>query len=196
LAPLLVLVVTAVLSVLVGGPLWTPILLAATVLATLAFMSLLVFFRDPPREVGRGVVSPADGKVMAADPDEGKVSIFMRVQDVHVNRAPLAGVVTSMEYHRGSHVPAFRKDSHRNERLRISLATEHGLLTLTQVAGMVARRIVPYVIEGDRVRRGQRIGIIRLGSRVDVALPPTCRLVVREGDRVKAGISTLAEVAR
>ncbi len=191
LAPLIILMASSGFLVLTR----TPLLLAVSTLSGLAFLFFLAFFRDPPRPVGKGVVSPADGRVLTADPEAGTVSIYMGLRDVHVNRSPLAGTVSRMDYRRGAHVPAFRKESERNERMEIRIETRYGRVTLTQVAGLVARRIVPYIIEGDRVRRGQRIGIIRFGSRVELTLPPTCTLTVREGDRVLAGLTTLAEVA-
>jgi len=177
------------LSVLVA-PIWWA---AAIPLGAVAGL-LLNFFRDPERAPAPGIVSPADGVVTTVTEHAGRrrVNIFMNPLDVHVNRAPLDGTVLSVERVRGGFVPAFKKESERNERVVIEWETALGPVTTVQIAGTVARRIVPYVKTGDRLAKGERIGIIRLGSRVDVYLPATARVVVREGERVKAGATTLA----
>lgn len=143
----------------------------------------LLFFRDPPRPVNEGVVSPADGVVLETG---SRISIFMNLWNVHVNRAPLAGTVTAMQHTPGRHAPAFRERGD-NECLHIELDTRRGAMTVTQIAGLVARRIVPYVAVGDRVEKGQRIGIVRFGSKVTVELPDAATPTVSEGDRVHAG---------
>ena len=134
------------------------------------------FFRDPDRAPGDGIVlAAADGVVSAIEHDaDGRVRIatFMRLQDVHVNRAPVPGVVREQRHHAGGYKPAFRKDSDANERMEWTIDTDLGEVRLVQIAGLMARRIVPYSRPGDRVERGQRIGMIRFGSRVDVTLPP------------------------
>ncbi|MCD5409653.1 MAG: phosphatidylserine decarboxylase [Methanocellales archaeon] len=151
---------------------------------------LVVFFRDPERTPrGDGMISPADGVVMHADK---KVTISMNVHNVHVNRAPLPGVVKRIEYRKGGYLPAFHKDSDRNERNNITIETEYGDVEVTQIAGILARRIVCYVNEGDMVERGQRIGMIRFGSRVDVTIPDEFVVSVNPGDRVKVGESMIA----
>ncbi len=160
----------------------------------LVFLAFLAFFRDPDRELGVGVVSPADGRVLSADPASRSLSIFMGVTDVHVNRAPLAGVIRRQDHRPGSFAVASRPEAARNERLEWELETPLGPLRLTQVAGAFARRIVPYLHVGDKVKKGQRIGLVRFGSRVDLVLPPGCRLTVSARDRVRAGASTIAEV--
>ncbi|ATZ60923.2 MAG: phosphatidylserine decarboxylase [Methanosarcinales archaeon Met12] len=161
---------------------------AAAFICLAAFF--VVFFRDPERAPrGDGMVSPADGVVMHADK---KVGIFMNIYDVHVNRAPLSGVVKRIEYRKGGCVPAFHKDSDRNEQNNITIETEYGDVKVTQIAGILARRIVCYVNEGDMVERGQRIGMIRFGSRVDVTIPDEFVVSVSPGDRVKAGESMIA----
>ncbi len=154
----------------------------------------VVFFRDPERTPrGDGMVSPADGVVMHADK---KVTIFMNTHNVHVNRAPLSGVVKKIDYRKGGYLPAFYKESDRNERNNITIETEHGDMEVTQIAGILARRIVCYVNEGDIVERGQRIGIIRLGSRASVTIPDEFVVSVNSGDRVKAGESMIARRKR
>ena len=160
----------------------------------LAFLAILFFFRDPRRVIGAGVVSPADGRILVADPAAGRLAIFMGVSDVHVNRAPIGGVVLRQTHRPGGFAIASGPESASNERLVWEIETRLGPLELTQVAGIFARRIVPYVRPGDKVKKGQRIGLVRFGSRVELVLPPGCRLVVAVGDRVRAGASTIAEV--
>jgi phosphatidylserine decarboxylase len=153
--------------------------------------------RTPPAEAGV-VVSPADGKIVYAGDcapgryvkEAGKrVSIFMSPLDVHVNRAPVSGKVVSVRYHPGEfHVASVEKASLANEQNGVAIATPEGrAVTYVQIAGLVARRIVCDVKEGDTVRQGQRVGMIRFGSRVDLYLPAGTRLRVSGGDRVRAG---------
>jgi len=165
-----------------------------TIPFALAFLAFLFFFRDPRREVGSGIVSPADGRVILADPATRRVTIFMRLTDVHVNRAPIAGVVAKQQRRPGGYAIASSPAAARNERLDWEFATPLGVLRLTQFAGIFARRIVPYLRSGDKVKKGERIGLVRFGSRVELVLPPGCRLTVAKGDRLRAGTSTIAEV--
>lgn len=171
---------------------WT---LAAPLLA--ALVGMLWFFRDPERRpAGPGLVSPADGKVLHATEtdEETRVAIFMSPLDVHVNRAPLDARVDAIEYHRGSHVPAFRKDSDRNERLELDLSGPRGPVRVRLIAGTVARRIHPYLAPGAAVKKGDRIGLIAFGSRCELVLPAKrYKLLVAPGARVKAGETPLAE---
>lgn len=160
------------------------------------FLFAVVFFRDPERVPGRGVVSPADGRILAADPDRRTLTVFMNLTNVHVNRAPWAGRISRMTYSPGGHAPAYRAEAARNERLETVLDTDVGQFRITQVAGVFARRIVPYRREGDRVNKGARVGMIRFGSRVELALPRGVRIVAGVGDRVRAGETTVAEVDR
>lgn len=158
---------------------------------------LMLFFRDPERSPeGRGVVSPADGRVTAVDGGERvRVSVFMRPHDVHVNRAPVRGTVSGVEHHRGGHRPAFSKDSSRNERVVTTLEAPDGEYRVVQIAGAVARRITTYVEEGSEVERGERIGLIAFGSRADVVLPPRYGVddvLVGVGDTVRAGETVVA----
>jgi phosphatidylserine decarboxylase len=153
------------------------------------------FFRDPERPSGAGVVAAADGRIRQVrwEPD-GRllISTYLSLRDVHVIRAPLDGVVMGMHYQGGRHVPAFRKDSARNERLTWQIATAAGEVELVQIAGVLARRIVPYRRVGDQVRSGDRIGLIRFGSRVDVRLPAGLQPAVAVGWRMQAGVTRLA----
>jgi len=116
----------------------------------------------------------------------------MNIHDVHVNRAPLAGKVTHIDYRPGGYIPAFNKDSEVNERNHIVIRTDAGLLELTQIAGVLTRRIVSYISEGSCVKRGERIGMIRFGSRVDVVVPEGYGFCVGVGKKVTAGITIIA----
>ena len=158
------------------------------------FVVFLVFFRDPDRSVGNGLTSPADGRVIAADPERGAVSIYMSFLDVHVNRAPWTALVVSRRKRAGGHSLAGSPAAVSNYSVYWELGTLIGKIEMRQIAGMFARRIVPYVDEGARIKKGQKIGLIRFGSRVELMLPPTVRLVVAVGDRVRAGETTIAEV--
>jgi phosphatidylserine decarboxylase len=161
----------------------------------------LWFFRNPDRTPPSGagvVVSPADGRIVyagASPPglyaaEAGKrVSVFMSPFDVHVNRAPVTGRVASIRYRKGAfHVASVDKASLLNEQNGVAIVTPGGqTVTYVQIAGMLARRIVCDLTEGDAVRQGQRVGMIRFGSRVDLYLPAEVRLSVAIGDRVRAG---------
>ena len=165
----------------------------------------LWFFRNPDRTPPSGtgvVVSPADGRIVyAGESPPGRyaltagkrVSVFMSPFDVHVNRAPVAGRVASVRYHKGAfHVASVDKASLMNEQNGVAIVTPGGrTVTYVQIAGMIARRIVCDLKEGDSVRQGERVGMIRFGSRVDVYLPADVRLSVASGDRVRAGESVI-----
>ena len=169
--------------------LWTLILFVVS-------FGILIFFRDPDLPMGEGVVSPANGKVTGIDQigDRVVVKVFMNVWNIHVNRCPLKGKVLSVVHKEGGHIPAFNKDAEQNERVITELETEIGNVTIVQIAGSVARRIVPYITEGQEVGKGDRIGIIRLGSRVDLHLPASeVDIVVKIGDTVRPG-QTVANV--
>jgi phosphatidylserine decarboxylase len=159
---------------------------------------MLNFFRDPERTSDRpGILAPADGVVQSIDawPDGRiRVATFMNPFNVHVNRAPLSGRVASVQHVRGGFVPAFNKESDQNERVVWHLETEVGDLEVVQIAGALAKRIVPYLDAGAKVQRGDRIGIIRLGSRVDVYLPRGIAPAVQVGQKMVAGETVLAEI--
>lgn len=177
--------------------------LAVLGLLLTAFMAW--FFRDPervpPAEPG-AVISPADGRIVfcgdsppgiyTAEPGK-KVSVFMWIFDVHVNRAPVSGKVISVRYNPGKfHAANVDKASLLNEQNGVVLETAEGRrVSYVQIAGLVARRIVCDLSEGDTVQQGQRVGMIRFGSRVDILLPASTILRVRKGDRVRAGESIL-----
>jgi phosphatidylserine decarboxylase len=173
------------------------------------YFFILQFFRDPPREIPQGeglVLCPADGRVLLVgivkDPyrnvDALKISVFMNVFNVHSNRAPVDALVKDVVYNKGFFVNAsFDKASSDNERnalvLRMEDATE---VSCVQIAGLIARRILCYVKPGERLKRGERYGFIRFGSRVDVYLPTGARARVAIGDKVKATTTVIAELPR
>jgi len=175
--------------------------LPAAVLAVLAAL-VVWFYRDPDRTAPDGdglFISPADGRVVeiseAEHPFTGpsvKVGIFMNVFSVHVNRAPCMGRVDYLEYVPGKKIAAFApKASEVNERNLVGLSTPYGPVLMVQIAGLLARRIVCRLRRGEVLEAGQRYGMIRLGSRVDIYLPKDVRLLAKHGDKVYAGISSL-----
>lgn len=180
------------------------------VLLFLGGLFFVNFFRDPRRTPPEGdhlLVSPADGRVLFVDPEveeprflggrAAMVSIFMSPLDVHVNRAPVDGDVERVQYNPGKYFAAYSdKASLDNEQNAIVVRAADGRRVLfIQIAGFLARRIVCRVRPGERVRRGDRVGMIKLGSRVDVWIPGAVRLRVRSGDRVRAGETVLGELA-
>lgn len=170
---------------------WAAVAVPTTALAA----GMLWFFRDPEREITQGrVISPADGVVQSIMPwkdGRTRVAIFMSPLNVHVNRAPLAGTVTSVEHIPGGFVPAFNKESENNERVVWHFDTELGDIEMIQIAGAVARRIVPYVPQGTKVEQGERIGLIRFGSRVDIYLPEGVEADVEVGQVTTAGVTRI-----
>ena len=173
----------------------------AAVMAVLAVL-VIWFYRDPDRTAPDGdglFISPADGRVVeiseAEHPFTGpsvKVGIFMNVLSVHVNRAPCMGRVDYLEYVPGRKIAAFApKASEVNERNLVGLSTPYGPVLMVQIAGLLARRIVCRLRRGEVLEAGQRYGMIRLGSRVDIYLPKDVRLSIKHGDKVRAGISSL-----
>lgn len=200
--PFLLVAILAMVGFFVGG-LWPLGILFALLSAYVAF-----FFRNPERlpPVGEKMVaSPADGRVIfvgeAEEPEFVKaplikISIFMSLWDVHVNRVPVDGTVRNMRYHRGRFMAAWEdRASEENERNAMLIETSDGQqVTLVQVAGLVARRIVCYPAVGSFVLRGQRMGLIRFGSRCDLYLPKDAKVNVKMGDRVLGGETILAEL--
>jgi phosphatidylserine decarboxylase len=164
----------------------------------------LWFFRDPERAIPQdegAVVSPADGKVTVVMPVEvsgaphTRISIFLNIFNVHVNRSPIAGTILSAEYRRGKFGNAMGAASaEHNEQNILSLRGEEHTVILKQIAGLLARRLVLYKKPGDYVRRGERIGLIKFGSRTDVILPATAVVQVKIGDHVHGGSSVLAHL--
>ena len=184
-------------------PLWILAFLLTVVALWVAY-----FFRDPERTGDRGeqlVIAPADGKVvLISDVDEpafmgGKarrVSIFMNVFNVHVNRYPVSGVVRYVQYNAGKFLnAAAEKSSLENEQMSVGIETARGRVLTRQIAGLIARRIVTYSKAGESVQQGDRMGLIRFGSRVDVFVPVSATVRVKIGEMTVAGTSVIAEMA-
>ena len=175
---------------------------AWAVLPFLVAFFLLWFFRDPQRQIPQdagAVVSPGDGKVTAVVPvstTEGKytrISIFLSVFDVHVNRSPIAGIVRDVRYKRGKFLDARSPHcSELNEQNAVTVEGDGQSVVFKQIAGLLARRIVFKPRVGDRLERGQRVGLIKFGSRVDLVVDGGCTLNVKVGDRVQGGASIVA----
>jgi phosphatidylserine decarboxylase len=195
--------VAAALQWFTGSWLWAiaPVLLA---------VFFLWFFRDPARTIPAGnglIVSPGDGLVTETasintpDGPRQRISIFLSVFDVHVNRSPIGGVLSSVRYQKGLYLNAMNPASaERNEQNSVTVrgqGADAGIeITFKQIAGLLARRIVFNFHQGDKVDRGQRVGLIKFGSRVDIVLPAEAVLRVKVGERVKGGASVLASVGR
>src|ERR1700687_3366831 len=177
---------------------WT---LAGVLLFLLAAF-VFYFFRDPERIISPdagAVVSPADGPLVRVPEQKNpgrpgqRISIFLAIWNVHVNRSPAAGTITSLKYCPGKFAAAMRESaSTHNEQNVITLATESGEITFKQIAGLIARRVVCWKKSGDPVARGERIGLVRFGSRADLWLPRDSELLVKVGDHVKGGSSLFA----
>jgi len=191
------LAVAAVLAWATGTWYWSiaPVLLAAF---------FLWFFRDPQRAIPKGeglIVSPADGVVtetVRIDTQDGprqRISIFLNVFDVHVNRTPIAGQITAVRYQTGKFLNAMNQEcAERNEQNIVTVRGDGIEIVFKQIAGLIARRIVFNYREGDKVERGQRVGLIKFGSRTDVILPAEADIRVKTGQRVKGGASIIAEM--
>jgi phosphatidylserine decarboxylase len=188
----------AVLVASLGSPLWA-------VPLAVPGLFFLYFFRDPERQsnsAAADVISPADGRVViagdaladAAPPGPWRqISIFLSPMDVHVNRAPISGRVTKVEYRPGKFLPAYRREAATdNERNEVWIDHEGHTVVCRQVVGILARRIVCRVQAGADLRAGQRFGVMKFGSRIDLYLPPGSTLRVTVGDRVQAGVTVLA----
>ncbi len=186
--------VTALFAILSRVMNSSPLHHAAYLGLALTFFMLL-FFRDPERKVEVSdtyMISPADGTVI--DIRDRKICIFMFFQNVHVNRAPISGKIREITYKKGGYLPAYRKDSERNERNEFIIHSKYGDVSVTQIAGTIARRIVSYSRVNDIIEQGQRIGMIRFGSRVDVTIPHDFDITVRKGERVLAGKTVIATI--
>jgi phosphatidylserine decarboxylase len=160
----------------------------------------LYFFRDPDREVPSGpvAVSPADGKVVVVKAENGgqRISIFLNVFDVHVNRTPIPGRVVDVRYQEGQFLVASKEEaSHSNEQNLIVVEGPLGRIAFKQIAGLIARRIVCYKKIGDMLSAGERVGLIKFGSRVDVQLGPEWEVAVKVGERVSAGSSVIGRAS-
>ena len=179
-------------SLLLGWPL-------ATGAGALLTVAVACFFRDPERatpQTAGAVVSPADGRVHEIETEPGgrqRISIFLSLTDVHVNRAPYAGEVTEVTYRPGRFVPAYKAEASReNESNRVTIGSADATIHVKQIAGVLARRIVCQARLGDTLERGQRYGLIRFGSRTDLVLPADCDVVAQVGDKVRGAETILA----
>ena len=175
------------------------------------FLSLLTIFlvfsfRDPKREIPKAedlILSPADGKLISIDPfpyhpflDSGgkKISIFMSMMDVHINRTPVSGIVKDLKYTPGKFYPSFSsKSSEKNEQNEIWIENEKGNIALKQIAGFLARRIICQLKKGNRIEAGEKFGMIKLGSRAEIFLPEKTKILVKLKQKVKAGETPLAK---
>jgi phosphatidylserine decarboxylase len=174
--------------------------------SALIFLALFVFsfFRNPARAIADGpgvIVSPADGRVVIVKEEQNagrpgkRVSIFLAIWNVHVNRSPAAGTITQLDYKPGKFLAAWAENaSSENEQNVFTLSSEHGVLVFKQIAGYVARRVVSWKKAGETVQRGERIGLMRFGSRMDIWMPENAEVAVKVGDNVKGGSSVLARM--
>lgn len=182
---------------------------AAVALALLALpIAVALFFRDPDRVSPRDtalVLAPADGRVMHAGParageappgDWLQVTIFLSLLDVHINRTPVAGRVQRVDFVPGSFRAAFRPAAHENEHSEIWIDQDGTTVVVRQVVGVLARRVVCRLRPGEQVSAGQRIGLMKFGSRMDVFLPLTATIAVSPGDQVTAGVTVIARLER
>ena len=158
------------------------------------------FFRDPYRQIPADpglIVSPADGRIVRIEREgeNTRISIFLSIFNVHINRAPIAGRIEAVRYQKGRFLAAFNDlASAENEQNTLTIQGEHIRVECSQIAGLVARRIVCRVRPGDRIERGDRFGLIRFGSRADLVLPPSVEVNVRIGDRIRGGSSIIGRL--
>lgn len=199
--PFVALAALPAIAAALTGWLWIALILLVLPVA------VALFFRDPERQSPADralVLSPADGRVMHAGParpleappgDWLQVTIFLSVFDVHINRTPVAGRVERVEYVPGTFRAAFRHDSHENERSEIWIDHDGVPVVVRQVVGLLARRVVCRVAPGQQLAAGERIGLMKFGSRMDVFVPPDALLLVEKGARVRAGETPIARLA-
>ena len=191
------LVITALIWLLTGPIIGVPLLIVSGF--------LLFFFRDPDRvhnALSSAVISPADGRVMVAGAPTGEatpagrwqqISIFLSPMNVHVNRIPVSGRVTRVEYHPGRVLPAYKKESgDLNERSEVTIDHEGQPIVVRQIVGLLARRVVCRTREGAEVKAGERFGVMKFGSRMDVFVPLDATLQVRVGQTVVGGVTVIA----
>ena len=185
------------------------IYIASVIISCGFYLWIAYFFRDPKRIIYKDekkVLAPADGKILHVEEvyeDEYfkdkrlKISIFMSPMNVHVNRSPISGLIKFFKYHAGKYLVAFNpKSSKKNERTTIVIENDEGLeILFRQIAGFVARRIKFYPKQGDYVEQGSQAGFIKFGSRSDIFLPLDTKILVREGEKVKGGITVLADLS-
>jgi phosphatidylserine decarboxylase len=183
-----------------------PISLAAGGLLVFLALFIFYFFRNPNRKIPMEpgvVVSPADGRVVVVKDEANagragkRISIFLAIWNVHVNRSPAAGTITKLEYRPGKFLAAWaEKASLENEQNVFTLSSEYGEMEFKQIAGWVARRVVSWKKSGEMVGRGELVGLVRFGSRVDLWLPEGAEVAVKVGENVKGGSSVVARMGR
>lgn len=196
------------LIVLIGFVLFVNILNGLFLLIGFLLWGLvLYFFRDPEREIPNSpgiVLSPGDGVIKditqirdeRLNQDRIRVGIFLSLFDVHVQRIPLNGRVAFVTHQEGQYHPAYHPSaSNENEQIIMGIDTEYGLITVKQISGILARKCINYLIDGDQVKIGQRYGLIKFGSRVEMILPPATKLLCTIGDKVKGGLTVIAEIS-
>ena len=198
----LLLVITIILQI-VWSNLLTLILLF---LAMIVWMLVVYFFRDPTRVVFNSpglVVGPCDGTVKEIvtvkenrylNEETTRISIFMSIFNVHIQRFPLEGVVSEVDHQPGKFLQAYKPEASQvNEFIAMVIDTTHGKILLKQIAGILARRCINYAQVGDRIKTGQRFGLIKFGSRIDLFLPPEAQVLVGEGDKIFGGLTPVAQ---
>jgi phosphatidylserine decarboxylase len=198
-------VIGGLVAAIIVGFLLSP-LVGYVLLALTTFF--LFFFRDPDRPVNApdsAVLSPADGRVMVAGAPTGQafppgewqqISIFLSPMDVHVNRLPIGGLVRKVEYHPGRFLPAYRADAgDLNEFTEVVIDHSGQTIVVRQIVGILARRIVCRIKQGDMVRAGDRFGVMKFGSRMDIFLPRTATIQTKVGDKVVGGVTVIATLA-
>ncbi len=199
---IILLVVIAAALFLAGVFFYQPIVILAFIVAALcAFVAY--FFRDPERTPPAGddlILSPADGRVVVIEPlneNETLLSIFLSVFDVHVNRAPIAGKIVGVEYREGRFMVANdKRASVENEQNVVTIENSHVRVIFKQIAGLIARRIVFWKQLGSSVASGEKVGLIKFGSRVDVIMPRSVTVSVKVGDHVAGGLTIIGRISR
>ena len=198
-------VITAVISILIAPSLWTVLLL---IIMGGIWIVILNFFRDPNREIEWSpdlVLCPADGVIADIttvseseyyDEPRRRIGIFLALKNVHVQRAPVSGSVAFVTHREGNHLRAFDPAaSYENEQITMGINSGSGLVVIKQISGILARKCYNYSQSGDQIDAGQRYGLIKFGSRVEIFLPPDAELQCKVDDKVKGGLSILAKIS-
>ena len=189
---------TGIIFLYLGGTLFTAI---GTVFLVLGLFCSF-FFRDPARTIAINpahILAPGDGTIMEVTEEGGNkvIRIFLSVFNVHLQRSPVAGKITSIVYKPGKCVPAMNAEAHIvNEQNIFTIESPQGTFTVTQISGIIARRVVAWSKQGDSVQQGDKIGMIRFGSQVDITMPTSVTIKVKKGDKVTSGITVLATIGK
>ena len=201
--PLSLSVIFLGLSLIFNNEKMSIVFLLISVILILLTILFIIFFRDPIRTIGEDIVAVADGKIREIKKTKDKeigdcflISTFMNIYNVHVNRMPYDGEILDIKHISGSYIPAFKKESEKNERVVIVIKTDIGKIKIILIAGTLARRIVPYIKKGDKIKKGDRISIIRLGSRVDIFIPSKIikKIKIGKNDMIKAGEDSIVKI--